>query len=224
MKRYWKNAFTLIELLVVVAIMVILEAILFPVLAEARDAACRTRCLSNLHQLAMAHLMYVQDSDDTLPSWQIRGPGGIPLLWTEFLSPYYRDARLLDQGLTSPGDKAKLGWIADYALCAWGPGGKGTAIDPYWRWPGCPSPQREGGRSMRLAEIPRPWDAMQITDGFTLRYNRFQANCTIRRRHRNGLLIGSFLDGRARVITETEWNRVSQGSRGFFYTIGAADR
>jgi len=61
-----KRAFTLIELLVVIAIIAILAAILFPVFAQAKEAAKRTSCLSNLNQLGKASMMYLADYDDTL--------------------------------------------------------------------------------------------------------------------------------------------------------------
>jgi prepilin-type N-terminal cleavage/methylation domain-containing protein/prepilin-type processing-associated H-X9-DG protein len=223
MKRKYGDGFTLIELLVVIALIVILAAILFPVFAQAREAACRSRCLANLRQLAVAHQLYVQDYDDALPSWQIRVPGGA-LLWTEFLRPYYQDARLLDEGLTSPADKRKMGWVADYALCAWGPGGKGTAVEPYWRWPGCPSPHSEGAPAMTLAAVLRPAEAAQFADGYTMRYDPYLVNSMIRRRHRNGLLNVAFLDGHARVVADTEWNRVGHDARGYFYALAAAER
>jgi prepilin-type N-terminal cleavage/methylation domain-containing protein/prepilin-type processing-associated H-X9-DG protein len=60
-----KYAFTLIELLVVIAIIAILAAILFPVFAQARESARQTTCLSNLKQIGLAHMMYVQDYDET---------------------------------------------------------------------------------------------------------------------------------------------------------------
>ena len=53
--------FTLIELLVVVAILAILAAILFPVFAQAREKARSASCLSNLKQVGMGLMMYVQD-------------------------------------------------------------------------------------------------------------------------------------------------------------------
>lgn len=59
------KAFTLIELLVVIAIIAILAAILFPVFAQAKEAAKKTVCVSNLKQLALANLMYANDFDDT---------------------------------------------------------------------------------------------------------------------------------------------------------------
>ena len=61
------RGFTLVELLVVIAIMAMLAALLFPVLAQAREAARRGTCLSNLRQLGIAFMMYAGDYDDTLP-------------------------------------------------------------------------------------------------------------------------------------------------------------
>lgn len=63
------RAFTLIELLVVIAIIAILAAILFPVFAQAKEAAKATQVLSNQKQLALAQTMYITDSDDTLPAY-----------------------------------------------------------------------------------------------------------------------------------------------------------
>ena len=60
-----QKAFTLIELLVVIAIIAILAAILFPVFAQAKKAAKKTACLSNVKQTSLAAVMYSGDSDDT---------------------------------------------------------------------------------------------------------------------------------------------------------------
>jgi prepilin-type N-terminal cleavage/methylation domain-containing protein len=62
-----KRAFTLIELLVVIAIIAILAAILFPVFAQAKDAAKKTTCISNQKQLGTALQIYLADTDDTMP-------------------------------------------------------------------------------------------------------------------------------------------------------------
>jgi len=63
------SAFTLIELLVVIAIIAILAAILFPVFAQAKEAAKKTSCLSNMKQMGTALLLYSNDSDDGYPTW-----------------------------------------------------------------------------------------------------------------------------------------------------------
>jgi prepilin-type N-terminal cleavage/methylation domain-containing protein len=62
-----RSAFTLIELLVVIAIIAILAAILFPVFAQAKEAAKKTQTISNFKQVGTAMAMYLGDSDDTFP-------------------------------------------------------------------------------------------------------------------------------------------------------------
>lgn len=63
MNKPVKRAFTLIELLVVIAIIAILAAILFPVFAQAKNAAKGAVCLSNMKQIGLAAALYVGDSD-----------------------------------------------------------------------------------------------------------------------------------------------------------------
>jgi len=69
------HGFTLIELLVVIAIIAILAAILFPVFAQAREKARQSSCASNLKQMSLGTLAYVQDYDGTYPISMPAGTG-----------------------------------------------------------------------------------------------------------------------------------------------------
>lgn len=215
----YRRAFTLIELLVVLAVIALLAAILLPVFAQTREAARRTRCISNLRQLILAHQVYVSDNDDTLPAWYYARPGGGYIIWPEFLRPYYRDPRLLDQGFTTAADRKDSAWLADYVLCAWGSGGRGTMTDPYWRWPG--APVYDGGviRPMVLSDVQRPAETLQYTDGFTGSYES-----AIRWKHANRILNGAFVDGHAHLVSTVDWEQVDRDGRGYYYRIAATDR
>jgi len=92
-----KRAFTLIELLVVIAIIAILAAILFPVFAQAKEAAKRTVCLSNTKQAVLSYVMYTGDYDDTSAAVyeEYGGPGGFVLedFW-QLVQPYAKNTAL----------------------------------------------------------------------------------------------------------------------------------
>jgi prepilin-type N-terminal cleavage/methylation domain-containing protein/prepilin-type processing-associated H-X9-DG protein len=75
------KGFTLIELLVVVAIVAILAAILFPVFAQAKEAARKTTNISNLKQIVLAWTMYAGDYDDTLMRSHLVAPGRTSFWW-----------------------------------------------------------------------------------------------------------------------------------------------
>lgn len=86
------RAFTLIELLVVIAIIAILAAILFPVFAQAKEAAKRSACLSNTKQIGVALLMYLNDNDDTTPSlYSDTKTGGMMVDTFQLLQPYSKN-------------------------------------------------------------------------------------------------------------------------------------
>lgn len=71
MKRA-KSGFTLIELLVVIAIIAILAAILFPVLANAKERGRQMQCLGNMRQLSNAVRLYTGDYSGRLPNPRIK--------------------------------------------------------------------------------------------------------------------------------------------------------
>lgn len=61
--------FTIIELLIVIAVIVVLAAILFPVLASVRQRSRSTACASNLRQLYLAVAQYAADDNNILPPY-----------------------------------------------------------------------------------------------------------------------------------------------------------
>lgn len=87
-----RGAFTLIELLVVIAIIAILAAILFPVFARAREKARQAACLSNIKQISLAMLMYVQDYDERFPFYAMGSYTVSPwVFWPHQLQVYIKN-------------------------------------------------------------------------------------------------------------------------------------
>ncbi|HEX8915676.1 MAG TPA: type II secretion system protein, partial [Humisphaera sp.] len=62
-----RRAFTLVELLVVIGIIALLMSILLPTLGRVREQANRVKCGSNLRQIGMAVVQYVQNENGYYP-------------------------------------------------------------------------------------------------------------------------------------------------------------
>jgi prepilin-type N-terminal cleavage/methylation domain-containing protein/prepilin-type processing-associated H-X9-DG protein len=116
-----KRAFTLIELLVVIAIIAILAAILFPVFAQAKEAAKKVSDLSNQKQLNLGLTLYAADNDDyygrnlyvttdaTGSTWVKDNK------WTVMTLPYIKSGKATDYDVVggmfqSPGTTYDLGY------------------------------------------------------------------------------------------------------------------
>lgn len=126
-----RHGFTLIELLVVIAIIAILAAILFPVFAKAREKARTSSCQSNMKQIALAELMYVQDYDETYPPTSLDTvPGSASTFITSYIAypdllmPYVKNVQIFacpsDRTLTPSGFNLPTGY------------------KPTMKWLGCP--------------------------------------------------------------------------------------
>ncbi len=111
-----RKAFTLIELLVVIAIIAILAAILFPVFAQAKEAAKDTQTLSNLKQTGLSNLIYAGDYDDSFALSHRNEPANAALFgistWQVDVQPYTKSwgVMLHAKNTALPTDPALAAW------------------------------------------------------------------------------------------------------------------
>ncbi len=134
-----RRAFTLIELLVVIAIIAILAAILFPVFAQAREAAKKTQAVSNTKQTATGIIQYCVDNDDNYPIAHRMNPGQFPNMETPagWTSPTReKEDSLIWANSTQP-------YIKNFDVHT-GPGVNHTLMAPYgWSNPNLPTRRKE---------------------------------------------------------------------------------
>jgi prepilin-type N-terminal cleavage/methylation domain-containing protein/prepilin-type processing-associated H-X9-DG protein len=84
--KHVQRGFTLIELLVVIAIIALLLAVLMPAMRKIKEIARETVCRSNLKNVGLAVLMYIDDFERKIPNTQ-RSNG---YLWFESDGHTYR--------------------------------------------------------------------------------------------------------------------------------------
>lgn len=91
-----RRGFTLIELLVVIAIIAILIALLLPAVQQAREAARRTQCRNNLHQIGLAIHNY-HDVSRSFPFGWMLGNDFNASSWGVQILPHLDQAPLWNQ-------------------------------------------------------------------------------------------------------------------------------
>lgn len=219
-----RRAFTLIELLVVIAIIAILAAILFPVFAQAKQAAKVTTSINNLKQLALGLNIYSVDYDDTA----VHEYGTDYLAtdtWVGDVFPYVKnrgvfwDALRRDPGGDDfpdpfyPGYVYKWQWVTNLAL----------NVDGYSRsWPGTGCLNFSGSSSqrslssienisarlaaapMRYANLNYGWmrfyayqAAWPTMDRYATGWSWYQLIWDTRREYTSNRFIGAMADGSA---------------------------
>jgi prepilin-type N-terminal cleavage/methylation domain-containing protein len=199
------RGFTLIELLVVIAIIAILAAILFPVFARAREQARKTTCTSNMKNVTLATLMYVQDYDSTFPvvakpNIQDADQGGW-LSYNQLLQPYTRNTRVF----ACPSDNGCLPCgVTNTSLFA-----NKKFTTSYWlNLPFCGGPdngdkgrvRKDGVKESELQDPVNTWLHCEIWLWHNNDYKGWQ-NATAKSR------VLSFADGSVRLSTEAQVNR-----------------
>lgn len=150
-----RRGFTLIELLVVIAIIAILIALLLPAVQQAREAARRTQCKSNLKQIGIALHNY-HDTNGSFPPFFIDWSGNSGRIadsdkganWLVFLLPQLEQGNLYEQWdfnipanqnpgrsvelsvLKCPTDPQSDGVHCSYAGGGWARGNYGMNVSP----------------------------------------------------------------------------------------------
>ncbi len=183
MKRY---GFTLIELLVVIAIIAILAASLFPVFAKTREKARQASCLSNAKQIALAIIVYAQDSDGAFPPASVvMGADGIN--WTDVVQSYVKNRQIF---ICPSFTATTLGYGLNPSLS--------LEVKPIF---GSPIPQ------YKLDQIQAPSSTLMLADNAGTGSPFVAPGSLVNEAHNGGFNVG-FMDGHAKWMTSMVYNDI----------------
>ena len=97
-----RSAFSLLELLVVIGVIGVLAGLLFPALSVAKSKARRISCVSNLHHLGIAGMLYWDDHEGRAFRYRGEANDGGDLYWFGWIQRGAEGERGFD------GDQGKL--------------------------------------------------------------------------------------------------------------------
>ena len=174
-----RRGFTLVELLVVIAIIGTLVGLLLPAVQAARESARRSLCQSNLKQISLATLNYVDAKRTFPPSYADNNPAmnspvaasdNYPALaWSAYILPYIEYADLYDKIMTQT-QQGTVNWQT--SLTGWSTSttsGTGAMAQQVLKVYECPTNERYLRRSVHSVTVSGT--------GYTLGKINYGANC-----------------------------------------------
>ena len=105
------RGFTLVELLVVIAIIGVLVALLLPAVQAAREAARRTQCTNNLHQIGLGLANYESSFMVFPPGGLVSRNGGYGHSWWVRILPYAEETATYDKFDQNGNSNGYTGWV-----------------------------------------------------------------------------------------------------------------
>jgi len=143
-RRPSRPGFTLIELLVVIAIIAILIGLLVPAVQKVREAAARTQCENNLHQMGVALHSHISTKGYFPPAFSSPpGTTATPVFpgwgWGTWLLPYVEQAPLYN---TLNPERTQFGGGASQAVAT----AASQTIVPVYRCPSNTAPDQNANR------------------------------------------------------------------------------